>query len=207
MVFFPQRHRAHAGAPGCREVAAMTLLAVEQLGKAFGGVHAIEDLSLRRRARHGALDHRPQRRRQDHAAEHADRHLRARQRPHPPERRGRRPAAPTHALRRRRHRPHLPEPAGLLQHERARERDDRAPPARAPLAAGRRCCARRRWCAPKPRCRDVARSNCCSRVGLADYLDAAGRRHALWRAQAPGDRARAGRRADACCCSTNPPPA
>ena len=71
MVFFPHGivptlARVLRSAPRPRGHA-MTLLAVEDLGKSFGGVHAIEDLSFALRARRGAFDHRPQRRRQDHA--------------------------------------------------------------------------------------------------------------------------------------------
>ena len=59
-------------------------LRVEGLTIAFGGVRAATDVTLDRRARPRHRHHRPQRRRQDHRAQHDRRLLPPRRRQHPP---------------------------------------------------------------------------------------------------------------------------
>ena len=119
------------------EAAEAPLLAVEDLSVHFGGPQG-----RRRGLARGARgpdrgSHRSQRRRQDHALQRrqppaeADRGLRRVRRP------GRHQAVdgqhrpPGHG-------PHLPEPAHLREHDRARERAGRLPPARALGPVGRR---------------------------------------------------------------------
>ena len=55
----------------------MALLETHSLTKSFGALTAVNGVSLARRSRHAAFDHRPERRRQDHALQPAHRHLRA----------------------------------------------------------------------------------------------------------------------------------
>ena len=83
MVFLPQGIVPTLARWLAQELAMSALLAVSDLSKAFGGVQAIDDVSFEVAQRRGAFDHRPERRRQDHAAQPADRRLRARRRPHP----------------------------------------------------------------------------------------------------------------------------
>ena len=119
----------------------MSALEVAGLTKSFGGVHAVRGVTFAVAAGRDAGADRPERRRQDHLLQHAER-------PDPPgcgagpaaRPRHRRPgAAPGLAARRR---PHLPDHRDLRLHDGAGERADGAavasPPARRLLAAGRR---------------------------------------------------------------------
>ena len=56
----------------------MEALRVEALSKRFGGVEALKDVSFSRGAGGEARDHRPERRREDHAPERAERSARGR---------------------------------------------------------------------------------------------------------------------------------
>ena len=77
MIFLPRGVVPTPAAPGCAGGRGEHACASSDLSKEFGGVHAVEDLSFDVPARGGPLDHRPERRRQDNAAQSADRRLRA----------------------------------------------------------------------------------------------------------------------------------
>ena len=92
------------------------------------------------------------------------------------------------------HGPHLPEPAHLRQHDRARERPRRLPPARALGTLGRRLSVCRISAEKRRRSRERAMQALAS-VGLADAGASARRQSALRVAASGGDRPRSGVRA------------
>ena len=134
----------------------MSILPVENLGIAFGGVIAVDGVTLRGPARRDFRHDRPERRRQDHAVQPdlaVSIRRDARTDAVPGEDVTDLPAASAGAARAV---AHLPEPADLLPHERARERDGRPPSAREPQCAGAlftcpRCAAQNRRTRAKPR--------------------------------------------------------
>ena len=153
---------------------------------------------LRRRARPHHQRDRPERRRQDHRAQHDRRLLSARHRQRPPRRRASSPAR----------RPGSVARAGIARtyqttklfgtHERARQRADRAAPRAARQSAGRargsaRTPRRARRCSPSSAI--AARSRYAGAATCRMSTAAWSRSPARWR------------RGRACCCSTSRPPA
>ena len=176
------------------------------VGIAFGGVTAVDGVSFAVQPAEIFADHRPERRRQDHAVQYRLRHLSRRARG-----RVRFAARTSPACRRTCWRARgLSRTFQNLQiffrmtavenvmvgrhlHE---KRIAAAASVRAAVGrCGRTANARRRP------------SELLGFVGLGDARRPARRHAALWRAQAARDRARARDRAEACCCSTSPPPA
>ena len=103
--------------------------------KEFGGLVAVNDVSLDVPAAVDRLAHRAQRRRQDDAVQHAHRALQADRRADPARRPRHQPPAPGPDHRPRR-RPHVSEHPPVRRDERAGERDDRPPRADARRAGG-----------------------------------------------------------------------
>jgi branched-chain amino acid transport system ATP-binding protein len=147
----------------------VTLMTVSGLAKSFGGVHAIAgiDLDFQPGAIHSVIG--PNGAGKTSLINMLSGVYRPDAGSIRPGRAGTgRPAGPP--LRRGRHRPHLPEPAGVLQHDGARERHDRPPPARALLArlgaaAHPRAAARRGRIAQR-------RARAAAAGGLAGHEDA-----------------------------------
>ena len=96
------------------------ILALSKISKRFGAVVVADGIDLALARRRGARHHRPERRRQDHAVRHHDRHGRARCRPRAVRRPGHHPhdagAALPHG-----HRALVPDPAAVRRHDRVRE--------------------------------------------------------------------------------------
>ena len=180
----------HAAGPATRSRSTLS-----GIGIAFGGIKAATDVSFVGRARPDHQRDRAERRRQDHRAQHDRRVLPAGQRQHPARRpgTGRRAGLEDRA---RRHRAHLSDHQAVRQHERARQRADRAAPRPARRHAGRRRLAPR-TAAPPKRCSPSSAITARSRRRPATCRMST----AVWsRSRA---RWRCGR---ACCCSTSPPP-
>ena len=172
------------------------LLEIDGLTKRFGGVVASDEISLERAAGRAARDHRPERRRQDHADRPARGRARARCRAHPL----RRPATS----------PRCRSTAAASSGSRARSRSPRCSPTSPRSTTSRSPCRR------MPATRSVSGARRASEAALrepaARRARARGpgrpRRHAGLQAQprrAPPARDRDGARhaARACCCSTS----
>ena len=148
---------------------------------AFGGVRAASRRGADRRARPRHRPDRPQRRRQDHRAQHDRRLLRARRRQHPAGRASSWPARPRPTRGPCRHRPHLSDDAAVRLAQRARQRaaGSAARPLGNPFAAGRQPPS-----VARPR-------DCCAFVGYKGRARRARRRSPARRPSPGRDRPRA----------------